>query len=163
MITTNRKNSAFIPEVLNVLFGDEWAQPVRDLRRSIYRSFEPAINLIENDEMYKIEMATPGMQKDDFSVKINSEGELVVAVAKKDEVKTETASNENAGANTNEVKDHYLRQDFSYAKFTQTFSLPEDVEMQGITARMADGILTIALPKKKPAAPVDNTRYIEVL
>lgn len=159
MFTSNRKNSAFIPEVLNVLLGDEWTQPVRDLRRSIYRSFEPAINLIENDEMYKIEMATPGMQKDDFNVKINSEGELVVAVAKKEAPAAETASPENAEAN----KDRYLRQDFSYAKFTQTFTLPEDVEMEGISARMADGILTIVLPKKKPTAPVDNTRYIEVL
>ncbi len=161
MITPNRKNSAFIPEVLNVLFGDEWAQPVRDLRRSIYRSFEPAINLIENDEMYKIEMATPGMQKDDLNVIINNEGELVVAVEKK-EAKAEPVADD-AQTTANEPKDRYLRQDFSFAKFTQTFTLPEDVELQGISARMADGILTIALPKKKPAAPVDNTRYIEVM
>lgn len=166
MITPARKNSALIPDVFNVFFGNDWTEPVRHLRES-HRpaSVEPAINIMENDGLYKVEMATPGMQKEDFSIKLNNEGELVVAVEKKEEAKSETtpAEADNAAAKANEVKEHYWRRDFSYAKFSQSFSLPEDVDLDAISARMADGVLTIELPKKKPAEPVDNTRYIEVM
>lgn len=166
MFTPARKNSAFIPDVFNVFFGNDWAEPVRHMREVRKpASLEPAINLMENDELYRVEMATPGMQKEDFNIKLNNEGELVVAVEKKEEAKAETepVSEEAADNKANEVKDHYWRHDFSYAKFTQTFSLPEDVDLDAISARMADGVLTIELPKKKPTEPVDNTRYIEVM
>ncbi len=162
MFTPARKNSALIPDVFNVFFGNDWAEPVRHLREAKHpASFEPAINLIENDELYKVEMATPGMQKEDFNIKLNNDGELVVEVEKKEDVKEETAPAAD-NAKTDEPKDHYWRRDFSFAKFTQTFSVPEDVELEGISAHMADGVLTIELPKKKKSEPVDNTRFIEV-
>ena len=160
MFTNDRRNQNIIPDLFNALLGTEWNEPIRPRRFN-----HPAINIIEGDNYYKLEMVAPGMQKDDFDVKINNVGELVVAVEKKE---TQAATNNDAVAveaatEDAEPKERFLRHEFSFPKFNQTFTLPEDVDLEAITARMADGILTIMLPKKKPVEPQDNTRLIKVM
>ena len=110
----------------------------------------PAINVIENEKDYTVEFAAPGMKKEDFSVNINGEGNLVVKMERKNEQKEENK------------KSHYLRREFSYAKYEQTLILPDDVEKQNIAAKMENGVLYITLPKTEPAA-TKVERQIEVL
>ena len=101
-------------------------------------STAPAINVIENEKSYVVELAAPGMTKDDFSVNINEEGNLTVKMEKKQDKKTE------------DKKSHYLRREFSYTRFEQTLILPDDVEKEQIVARVSDGVLTVELPKIEP-------------
>ena len=100
----------------------------------------PAINVLESDNCYTVEFAAPGMKKEDFSVNINGEGNLIVKMERK-----ETQNEENKNA-------HYLRREFSYAKYEQALILPDDVEKGKISAKMENGILYIELPKTEPAA-----------
>ena len=83
----------------------------------------PAINVIEHDKGYVVELAAPGLKKDDFTVNINDEGNLTIKMA------------------------HYLRREFSYSKYEQTLLLPDDVDKDKISAKVNDGVLTVELPK----------------
>ena len=95
----------------------------------------PAINVLENDKQYTVELAAPGLKKDDFSVNVNEDGNLSIKMEQKSE---STDQNEKA---------HYLRREFSYSKYEQTLLLPEDVNREAIAARVNDGVLTVDLPK----------------
>ena len=95
----------------------------------------PAINVKESDKAYLVELAAPGLKKEDFFVHINDEGNLTIKMEQKEEKKEEQ---ENV---------HYLRREFSYTKFEQTLILPDDVDKEKIGAKVCDGILTITLPK----------------
>ena len=75
------------------------------------------------------------MSKDDFDVNINSDGDPTIKMEKKAEEKEE--------------KGHYLRREFAYSKYEQTLILPDDVQKEGIAARVANGVLTVVLPKIK--------------
>ena len=95
----------------------------------------PAINVQESDKDYTVELAAPGLSKEDFNVNINSDGDLTIKMEKKAEEKEE--------------KGHYLRREFAYSKYEQTLILPDDVQKEGIAARVANGVLTVVLPKIK--------------
>ena len=93
----------------------------------------PAINVLESKTDYRVELAAPGMRKEDFDVNINTDGDLVIKMDRKGEKHEENV--------------HYLRREFSYTKYEQTLILPDDVDKQKISANVADGVLTIVLPK----------------
>ena len=95
----------------------------------------PAINVLENDKQYTVELAAPGLKKDDFSVNVNEDGNLSIKMEQKSE-----STDQNGKA-------HYLRREFSYSKYEQTLLLPEDVNREAIAARVNDGVLTVDLPK----------------
>lgn len=99
-------------------------------------STAPAINVMEDDSTYIVELAAPGLKKEDFDVNINDEGNLIIKMEQKKE--------ENVQENE---KRHYLRREFSYTKYEQTLILPEDVDKEKIGAKVNDGILTVTLPK----------------
>lgn len=99
----------------------------------------PAINVIENKDEYTVELAAPGLKKEDFNVNINEDGNLVIKMEKKNEQKEE------------DKKMHYLRREFNYTKFEQTLILPDDVEKSKIGARVEHGVLYIDLPKTEQA------------
>ena len=99
----------------------------------------PAINVLENVEGYVVELAAPGLKKEDFSVNINEEGNLVIKMEKKQEQATD------------DKHSHYLRREFNYTKFEQTLILPDDVEKAKIAARVENGVLTVDLPKTEQA------------
>lgn len=108
----------------------------------------PAINVTESDKDYTVELAAPGLKKEDFKVNINDDGNLVIKMEQKEEQKEEDKSR------------HYLRREFSYSKYEQTLILPDDVEKEQISAKVDNGVLTIDLPKtaaaqKKPARQID--------
>ena len=108
----------------------------------------PAINVTESDKDYTVELAAPGLKKEDFKVNINDDGNLVIKMEQKQEQKEEDKSR------------HYLRREFSYSKYEQTLILPDDVEKEQISAKVDNGVLTIDLPKtaaaqKKPARQIE--------
>lgn len=111
----------------------------------------PAINVIESDTKYKLELAAPGMCKDDFKVHINKDGNLVIEMEKKCEDK-ECCRKEGK----------YLRKEFCYTKFHQTLILPENAEKDNVEACVKDGILHVKIPKLQTAKVESEKRIIEV-
>ena len=93
----------------------------------------PAINVLESEKEYTVELAAPGLSKEDFDVNINSDGDLTFKMEKK--------------AEEQEKKGHYLRREFAYSKYEQTLILPDDVQKEHIAARVNNGVLTVVLPK----------------
>ena len=128
MAQTNRKNS-WLPEVFNDFFDTDFMPRTN--------ATAPAINVKESVDDYEVEVAAPGMTKEDFNVHLNQEGDLHIKMESK---KEHTDDNKKA---------HYLRREFAYSKFEQTLILPDDVDRNNISARVADGVLTVVLPKIK--------------
>ena len=95
---------------------------------------------IFNDEKnYKVEVAAPGMTKDDFNIHLGDDNELVISMEKK--VENEDKDKENK---------KYLRREFSYTKFQQSLYLPDNVDKEKISANVSDGVLTIKPNKSLP-------------
>ena len=140
MMPMMRTNN-WIPAVFNDLFDTEFMPKAS--------ATAPAINVKETDKAYIVELAAPGMKKEDFNVHINDEGNLMVKMEKKDEKKEEDKSA------------RYLRREFSYTKFEQTLILPDDVEKDQIKARVEHGVLTVELPKHEEQK-VKVSRQIEI-
>lgn len=122
------RSNNWIPAVFNDLFYNDMMPKAN--------CTAPAINVKESDKAYTVELAAPGMNKQDFNVHINDEGNLVVKMEHKEEHKEE--ENKNL---------RYLRREFSYSKYEQTLILPDDVKKDAISAKVEDGVLTVELPK----------------
>lgn len=135
-----RRSQNWLPDIFNDFFGNEWME----------KSTSPAINIIENDKEYKVELAAPGLTKEDFNVRVTEENQLVVTMEKKQEQKDEN----NDG--------RYLRREFSYSKYQQTLLLPDNVEKDKISASVEHGVLNILIPKVAPEAEKPQERSIEV-
>jgi HSP20 family protein len=114
----------------------------------------PAINVMENDKEYRLEVAAPGMCKDDFNVHINKDGNLVIEMEKTD-CGCKDKNPEKKGCK-------YLRKEFSYTKFNQTLILPENADKESIEAQVANGILYIEIPKTTKEKVEEEKRVIEV-
>ena len=118
---------SWLPDVFNDFFDTDYMPKVS--------ATAPAINVIENEKNYTVELAAPGLKKDDFTVNIDNEGNLHIKMEQKKNDKEE------------DKKAHYLRREFSYSKYEQTLILPDDVEKEKISAKVNEGVLTIELPK----------------
>ena len=110
----------------------------------------PAINVKENDKAFLVEIAAPGMTKDDFRVHVNDQDQLVISVEKKHENKEEDKNSK------------YLRREFNYMHFEQALQLPEHVDKAAITAKACSGVLHIELPKLTNMPEKKPTRIIEI-
>ena len=92
----------------------------------------PAINVLETDEAFKLEVAAPGMKKDDFKLEVNN-GYLIISVETKFEKE--------------ETEDLYTRKEFNFSTFKRSFWLPEGVKEDKIKATYKEGMLYVNLPK----------------
>ena len=102
------------------------------------RTSTPAVNILENDDSFKLEVAAPGLTKEDF--KINVDNELLsISAEKKNE--------------TNEKNGRYSRKEFSYVSFKRSFNLPDMVDAENINAAYENGVMTLTIPKKEEARP----------
>ena len=136
-------NQNWLPSIFNDFFDNDWMVKAN--------ATAPAINVIENEKDYKVEVAAPGMTKDDFNIHLGDDNELVITMEKKNESKEEDKENKK-----------YLRREFSYSKFQQAFVLPDDVEKDKISANVTDGVLTIELSKRTPEEKAKVNRVIEI-
>jgi HSP20 family protein len=142
MMNLIRRNQNWLPEVFNDLFSNDWM-----LRAN---ATAPAINVIESDSDYRIEVAAPGMTKDDFCVRIDDENNLVISMEKK----IENSENSKTAL--------YLRREFSYSKFEQKMVLPKNADKEKIVAKMEHGVLDVSIPKLKEEDLKKNMKVIEI-
>lgn len=131
----------WMPEEFNDFFDTDFMPRVS--------ATAPAINVKESEKDYTVELAAPGLTKDDFNVNIDNDGNLHIKIENKSNKKDE------------DKKSHYLRREFSYSKYEQTLLLPDDVEKDKIAASVNHGVLTVELPK--PVKAEEKTaRQIEI-
>ena len=145
MLPTVRKNEQnWLPSFFNDFFSDEWPA----MRTAANTA--PAINVKEEEKAYHVEIAAPGIAKEDFKVHVTDQDELVVSVEKKQENKEE------------DKKSKFLRHEFNYSRFEQSLLLPENVNKDAIAAKVENGVLHIELPKLDPVVQKQPTKVIEI-
>ena len=137
-----RRTQNWLPSIFNDFFDNDWM--------IIANATAPAINVFETEKEYKVELAAPGMTKEDFNVHIDEENNLVISMEKKTENKEE------------KKEGRYLRREFSYSKFQQTMILPDDVDKEKISAQVENGVLNIDLPKFSEQEKEKAKRFIDV-
>ena len=142
-----RRTQNWLPSIFNDFFDNDWMVKAN--------ATAPAINVFETEKEYKVELAAPGMTKEDFNVHIDEENNLVISMEKKTENKEES--------NKDEKKEgRYLRREFSYSKFQQTMILPDDVDKEKISAQVENGVLNINLPKFTEQEKEKTKKFIDV-
>ena len=139
------RHQTWLPSIFSDLFDDNF--PVVPAKQFA----SPAVNIKESDKDFKIEIAAPGMTKEDLSVHVNNDEELVIDLATK-------ACKEPK----EEKKENYLRREFTYASYHQSFTLPDNINLDAISAEMLNGVLNITLPKKEEKTQIPATRQIEI-
>ena len=140
MTLVKRNNNYYpsLPNFFNRFFNDE-LMDWNNLNFSSTNTSLPAVNVKEDDNKYTIEVAAPGMKKDDFNVKIENDL-LTISSERKDEKE--------------DKQEGYSRKEFSYQSFQRSFTLPEGhILNDKISAKYNDGILFIELPKRDEVKP----------
>jgi len=140
MATLVRNFAPSFPSLLANIFNE-----VEQVAQTHQHSF-PAVNVLESEDSFKIELAAPGLKKEDFKVNIH-ENTLTISTENKTE--------------TEEKVGKYTRKEFNYASFKRSFTLPKSVDGEKIVASYNDGILGLELPKKEEAKPKEP-RLIEI-
>ena len=106
----------------------------------------PGVNVKESATAHTMVAAAPGLTKDMVKMNIDKDGYLNVSIENKDEKKEE----------------HYLRREFSYSSYSQSYALPEDADQEKISAEVSDGVLKIEIPKTGKEEKKDDVKHIEV-
>lgn len=144
-----RRSNGLFPSVPS-FFDDFVTKGVFDLSNGVNSSYGlsvPAVNVKEDENTFGVEVAAPGLQKNDFKIELEND---VLTISSEKETDSESQ------------KDGYTRKEFGYSSFRRTFSLPENmVDGDKVEAKYENGVLHIALPKKEEAKP-KPVRAIEV-
>lgn len=110
----------------------------------------PAVNVKEDNKQYVMEVAVPGLKKEQVNMSIDKDGYLTLSIENKNEQKDENK------------KEHYLRREFSYTSYRQSYALPDNVDADKIEANVADGVLKVVLPKVEKKEEMEDVKHIEV-
>ena len=132
-------NNNVFPSLMNEFFNDDLRMNFFNRRHSV-----PSVNSVENNDSFEIDLAVPGMKKDDFTIELND--------------KILVISSDNSDYDQNE---RTRLNEFNYSSFQRSFRVPESVELDKIKANYKNGILKIKLPKKKDSITKPN-RLIDI-
>ena len=146
MSLIKRNETNWLPSVFDDMFKTDWLGGTTNVN-SIGTSI-PAVNIMESEEGFNVEVAAPGMVKEDFNIELDND---VLTISSED--KKENESDDKNG--------RFTRKEFSYRTFKRAFSLPDSVDNSKISASYNNGVLEIALPKKEEAK-VQAKRLIDI-
>ena len=132
-------NNNVFPSLMNEFFNDDLRMNFFNRRHSV-----PSVNSVENNDSFEIDLAVPGMKKDNFTIELND--------------KILVISSDNSDYDQNERK---RLNEFNYSSFQRSFRVPESVELDKIKANYKNGILKIKLPKRKDSITKPN-RVIDI-
>lgn len=143
-----------LPSSVNDYFNTErlfpsifdYDQDLLDLNRD--ETMSPSANIYEDETNFEIEIAAPGMEREDFKVQMDN-GILTVSAEKEEDEEEDTKN--------------YWRREFHYNAFSRSFSLPDNTMPDKINARYENGMLCISLPKKEVTLLKNTAKEIEVL
>jgi HSP20 family protein len=128
-----RKQTPFFPSLIDDFIYNDW-----NIKSPSHSSTMPAVNIKEFDSQFEIELAVPGIQKEDFAIEVE-EGILSISSTQEEEQVNE--------------KGKFTRREFSYNSFRRSFTLPDSVDPTKIDASYSNGVLRVLLPKHKEAQP----------
>jgi len=135
---TNGNSFSSIPSLLNDFLTDDWLNSSLMNWRSTGSSL-PAVNVRETNDQFMIEVAVPGMKREDFKVELDNN--VLTISSSKEENRQEKG-----------YQGEFTRREFSYQAFQRSFSLPEaKVDGGKISAKYTDGILYVTVPKREEA------------
>ncbi len=138
-----KRNTPVFPALTN-WFDDFFADDMDLFQKQV--STVPAVNIKEREKDFVIELAAPGLKKEDFDIDLDNNVLTISSQNKEEKV---------------EEKADYTKREFYYNEFKRVFTLPETVESDKIEAEYADGILTLTIPKK-PEAQTKPKRKINI-
>jgi HSP20 family protein len=127
------RNTRFLPGFTDDFFGKDF---LADFFDSSSNKTIPEVNVLENENDFKIEVAAPGLEKKDFKIDLNNN---VLTISSEKEAKNV------------EENEKYIRREFGYSSFRRSFSLPENINQEKIKAEHKNGILMITIPKPEEA------------
>ncbi len=125
------RTRTYLPDFMDSFFGKNFLLTGFD---DSHNRTQPAANIRENDKDFEIDLAAPGLLKEDFSLELKND--ILVISAKKE------SKNEEKNGN-------FTRKEFEYSSFCRSFSLPETVDTEKIMASYTDGVLKVNLPKRE--------------
>ena len=99
----------------------------------------PSVNIKQNEEGFVVEMAAPGLTKNDFKVELIND-QLTISSEKENQLESKEG-------------EFYTKREFSYQSFSRTFNLPNSADAKKIKAKYENGLLTVEIPKKEEAKP----------
>ena len=137
-----RRTQSWLPSIFNDFFDNDWMEKAN--------STAPAINVFETDNEFKVEVAAPGLKKEDLAIRLDQDNQLNITMEKKDE------------RNEEKKNGRYLRREFNYSKFQQNLILPDEIEKDKIEAKVEEGVLTITIPKKVYNEKEQSVQLIEI-
>ncbi len=137
-MTPAKHQQNWLPGIFNDFFGNEWIAKTN--------SAAPAINIVETEKDYELQIAAPGVTKDDFDITVDKDNHLIVTVEHKQE------------EDERDKRGRYLRREFSYSQFQQTLILPDNVDTDAIEACQDNGVLTVTIPKRQAPTMVEKKK-----
>ena len=120
-------NSNVFPSLMNEFFNDDFGLNFFNRNYSV-----PSVNSIENNDSFEIDLAVPGMKKEDFSIELNDKILLI-----------------SSESSNNTENDNMRLNEFNFSSFQRSFRVPDSVDQDKIKANYKNGILKIKLPKRK--------------
>ena len=135
-----------VPSVFDRFFeGDlfDWS----NRNYSLTNTTLPSVNIKENTDEYKVEVAAPGFDKGDFKLHLDHD---LLSISSEKKVENETNNDE-----------RFTKREFSYQSFSRSFTLPQTADGDKIQASYENGVLTVIIPKKEETKP-KPTRLIEI-
>ena len=128
MNLVRKHNSPFFPALFDEWLSNEWLPsstlPTKQM---------PAVNIQETDTSFLLELAAPGVKKEDLQVEVEKD---ILSISSQ----SDAAAEEDA---------QYTRKEYGYLSFRRTFTIPESVDIKKVEAQYREGILEVKLPKKK--------------
>jgi HSP20 family protein len=121
-------NQNWLPSLFNDFMNDDWFTT----RTS---TAVPALNVIENEKDYELEFAVPGLKKEELNLQVDNDGIMSISMARKNE------------ENKEDKHRNYIRREFTFQEFHQSYILPDDADRTKISAKVENGVLTINVPK----------------
>ncbi len=134
---------------IDQVFDNLFTGNLPDHSAANFRGPVPAVNIRETNVAYEIELAAPGLNKEDFHLEVEND---FLKISAQKETKTDEK----------EAEGKYHRKEFGYHSFQRSFALPKNVEVDKVGAAYTDGILKVNLPKPV-AAQAKATKRIEIL
>lgn len=132
------------PSLWNKLFDDEFF----NMNFSPSGTTLPSVNIKETKDDFKVEVAAPGMRKEDFRIELDNNIMTIASEHREEEGDKDKEGN-------------YTRREFSYQSFQRSFTLPSTVKGDDISAQYKDGVLNIVIPKREEAKQKPS-RTIEI-
>ena len=135
--------STFRPLGIDQFLDEVSGRSISDLFENSFVNVSPSVNIKEDEEGYTIDLAAPGIPKEDFSIEIKDKTLIIKSEKKED--------------NESNPMGKSLRKEFNYESFNRAFHLSEDISQKSVTASFDNGILSVRLLKKEEVKPVHKT------